>query len=280
MQTKPSQQALIQALQHAIRRQEGFRPEQSDVVFSSGCSGIDRLLPERGLRGGMILEWLALGPGSHAGLIGMLCCGAAIKTNGSEITTNQSNGMLVVIDRERNFYPPTAVGWGIDPRQMLVIHPSSSAEHIWAVIQSLESPAVAAVWTTIEKIDSKTYQRIRLATQTGNTLAVIIRPNTARGRPTWADAQFWVQPVSSSEAAPETKCNTTQSGANDRKKDSCCVEISLARCRGQRAGGKATLEIDFNDGRLRETTRSDAATSLRLVDELAHSKDSAGRTRA
>ena len=254
----PSQQTLIQDLQESIRRQEGFRPD-CDAVFSSGCAGIDRLLPNRGLRLGMIVEWLALSPGSHAGLIGLLCAAAASK----------QGGMLVIIDDRQSFYTPTAIAWGLDPKQLVVIQPADSTERIWAIIQSLESPAVAAVWSIIDQIDSKTYQRIRLAAQTGETLASIIRPNSARGQPTWSDTQFWLQPC----PPPAYKsCESSQDGSRS-------VEISLARCRGHRAGGRAFLEIDITNGCLHET-KPDTPNPLRLANQLAHAKNSAGRAGA
>jgi len=250
MHETPNRKQLTHQLQQAIESCEGFRADVEDLVFSTGCSGIDQLLPANGLKSGMVVEWLAQNPGSAAGLIGLINCREAC----------QQGGMLVVVDRQQNFYPPVALAWGIAQSQLLILQPTTLADHIWSLVQALESPAVTAVWTTFEQLDSKTFQRIHLAAQTGNTLCVLLRPASARGQPSWSDAQFWVK-----------------SNPHER---SHVVEVLLARCRGAKSGGHTVIEIDATNGNLRETSLLESSDSLCVAPQLADPKNATGRTGA
>jgi len=272
-----------QQLQTAIRDCEGTRANFEEGVFSSGCEAIDRLLPQHGLRNGMLVEWLAKVPGSAAALLGLINCREACQQESDqrESGDGESYGrgeMLVVIDRQQNFYPPVAVAWGIRPQQMIVVHPATQSDHVWALVQALESPAVTAVWSVVDRIDSKTYQRVRLAAQTGNTLGVLLRPADARGQPSWADVQFWVNAVSNpavakkgvakgadangaispgavSTISPETVSTIsprTVSKAPISKECVQIIEVVLARCRGAKAGGSTVLKIDATHAALSE----------------------------
>ena len=95
-------------------------PTDDAAVFSSGAAAIDRLLPGGGLRHGMLVEWLAELPGCGAATLGLLAAREACR----------AGGVLVVLDRAQTFYPPAAVGWGIDPARLIVVRPRTARDEI------------------------------------------------------------------------------------------------------------------------------------------------------
>ena len=173
----------------------------------------------------MLVEWLAELPGCGAATLGLLAAREACR----------AGGMLVVLDRARAFYPPAAVGWGVDPARLIVVRPRTARDEIWAAVQSLRSPVVAAVWTMIDRLDSRNFRRLQLAAEAGGTLGVLVRGASARGQPSWADVRLGA-----------SRQGAGRQGAR-RKKDMLHVSLLLAPChlvqvsllhvRGGRSGG-------------------------------------------
>jgi hypothetical protein len=213
-------------------------------TFSSGSAAIDRLLPGGGLQHGMLVEWLAELPGCGAATLGLLAAREACR----------AGGMMVVLDRAGTFYPPAAVGWGVDPARLIVVRPRTVRDELWAAVQSLRSPVVAAVWTMIDRLESRNFRRLQLAAEAGRTLGVLVRRASARGQPSWADLRLGVQ--------------SRESMTNDRKSHSSfdirhssftplpapcrLVQVSLLRLRGGRSGGSVLLAIDDAAHEVRE----------------------------
>lgn len=178
-------QELLRELRAQLGRSATVLAEGEDAspAFSCGAAVIDRLLPGGGLRHGMLVEWLAERPGGGAGTLGLLAAREACR----------AGGILVVVDRARMFYPPAAAGWGVDPARLIVVRPRNARDEIWAAIQALRSPVVAALWTMVDRLDSRNFRRLQLAAETGGTLGVLVRGASARGQPSWADVRLGVE---------------------------------------------------------------------------------------
>src|SRR5690349_1944987 len=104
------------------------------VIFSSGAGAVDQLLPGGGLQHGMLIEWLGAFGRSGAATLGLLGAREACR----------EGGVLVVIDRSRTFYPPAAAAWGVDLERLIVVHPRTARDELWAAVQALRSSVVAA----------------------------------------------------------------------------------------------------------------------------------------
>ena len=241
-------------------------------TFSSGAAAIDRLLPGGGLQHGMLVEWLAELPGCGAATLGLLAAREACR----------AGGMMVVLDRAGTFYPPAAVGWGVDPARLIVVRPRTVRDELWAAVQSLRSPVVAAVWTIIDRLESRNFRRLQLAAEAGRTLGVLVRGASARGQPSWADVRLRVQ--------------SRESMTNDRKSHSSfdirhssftllpapcrSVQVSLLRLRGGRSGGSVLLAIDDAAHEVREIVTQHDTRPLPVVAELADPAAAAHSARA
>src|SRR5262245_29408053 len=204
---------VVRRLREQLGRREAATLGEDITVFSSGASALDRLLPAGGLRHGMLVEWLAPSSGSGAVTLSLLAAREACR----------QGGVLVVIDRERTFYPPAAAAWGIDLARLIVVHPQTARDALWAAVQSLRSPAVAAMWTSVDHLDDRAFRRLQLAVGDGRTLGLLVRPASIRGQPSWADVQLCPRSV---VHGPSWKCNGQRTTDNGRY-----LQVQITRCR-------------------------------------------------
>lgn len=282
-----SREQLVEGLRQQLGRWGGATKTEAAHVFSCGVSAIDRLLPGGGLRHGMLVEWM-MAPVAAGG-----SPAASAGTRARKITTAGEppvvtsgaftlallgareacceGGVLVVIDRTRTFYPPAAAAWGIDLERMIVVWPRNARDELWAAVQALRSPVVAAMWANIERLDSRAFRRLQLAAEAGRTLGVLVRPASVRGQPSWADVRLEV----------ETRANSQESRARSSTLDSLRrVQVCLTHCRGGRAGDKALLEIDDVNRTVQGASSSYDAYPLSVVTQLADSTSRSHSARA
>jgi protein ImuA len=195
---------------------------------------------------------------------------------------------VVVMDRSRTFYPPAAAAWGIDLEQLIVVQPRSAREELWAAVQSLRSPVVAAVWAAIQRLDDRAFRRLQLAAQVGRALGLLLRPASARGQPSWADVRLLAEPARQGDKergrqgehhgrlVSLSPCFPVSLSSSVRR-----VQVRVLRSHGGRPGSSACLEIDETAHAIREVnsgvsrfTHSTVATNddahpLPVVAELA-----------
>ena len=250
--TSTRQADTVQALAEQVRRIETGRRPDAHRVVTSGSPPLDRLLPEAGLRRGTLVEWLFPGIGSGAGTLAMLAAREACREGGA----------LVVVDRNRSFYPPGAAFWGLDLRQLIVVRPTNDSDDAWAWDQSLRSPAVAAVWGWPHLHDEQTLRRWQLAAEASGVMGLLLRPESVRSDPSWAELRLLVEPVPISRLP----------GARSRRR----LRVELLRARGAIAGRSTQLELDEETGHaseqevLYETDQTVSPSRLHLAAQLAH----------
>src|SRR5436853_494532 len=78
---------------------------------------LDRLLPAGGLRRGSIVELLDPGPGGGAETV------AAVLTR----VACRSPGVVVVVDRDGQFYPPALAAWDVPWERLVVVRAETDA---------------------------------------------------------------------------------------------------------------------------------------------------------
>ena len=222
-------QRLVETLRRRIARLEGRRPAGDRTSISSGVEPLDRLLPEGGFRRGTLIEWLGPGEGDAAAVPALIVARKACTDGGG----------LVVVDRSGEFYPPAAVRLGIDPRNLIVVRTGGDADNAWALDQALRCRAVAAVLAWPEKLDGRTFRRLQLAAEESGTLGLLIRDESVRHEPSWADVRLLV------EALPLARAGMRR------------LRIHLLRCRGMTSGRSVDVDID------------DETRTMHLVPQLA-----------
>jgi len=221
---------IVQVLSEQVRRLEQSR-RPAGAWVTSGWGALDRILPARAFARGTVVEWLAGGRGSGAVTLALTAAREACREGGA----------LVVIDRERSFYPPAAAGLGIDLANLIVVRPREP-DHAWALDQVLRSPAVAAVLCWPGRWDDHTFRRLQLAAETSGSLGLLLREISVRSEPSWADLRLLVEPLPKNllpkNSLPNTLLpNKSLPGVGRR------LRVELLRSRGGMSGGTVELEI-------------------------------------
>jgi len=227
---KTTSRCSIDRLREEIARWEAAWNPSHGGVISTGCSAWDALLPGGGIRQGSLVEWLAEGEGTGRQTLAVHVARQACR----------DGGVVIVLDPERNLFPPAIFHWGIPPEALIVVQPGNPVEHLWALEQSLRCRAVAGVLAGVKKLDPVVFRRLQIAAEQGGGLGLLFRPDWARHEPTWADVRFWVEPL--------------PGGLSGRRR----VKIKVLRLRGGIGGGSIELEIDDETG------------AVRLASPLAH----------
>ena len=189
--------------------------------LSSGCEALDGLLPHGGLRPGVLVEWVSEGSGGGAGTLAVAVARQACR----------EGGMLVVVDRRGEFYPPAAAGQGIDLDRMMVVRPATAADEWWALEQVLRSRGVSAVLVWLEQEERRSLRRLQLAAEAGGGVGLLICPESFAKAPYWSEARLLVRPLPSE---------------GPRR-----MRVQTLHCRGAASGAAVTLEIDNESGALR-----------------------------
>jgi len=226
-----SRRQVVEALQEQLKHLKTARHPWNETV-SSGSPSLDRLLPQRGFVRGTLVEWLAA-EGSGAATLALIVAREAC----------QAGRACVVMDRERKFYPPAAAALGLNLENTLLVQPKNEKDHIWAWDQALRCPGVAAVIGWTSKLPERAFRRLQLAAETGCTLGLLMRPQSARSEPSWAAVRLLVTPRAS---------------ASGRR-----LQLELLHCRHGSQGGIVNLEIHDETGMIHEPN------SLPLAAELA-----------
>lgn len=223
---------LLQRLRETIAACERPARDADRAVVSTGIAGLDRLLPRHGIQRGSLVEWLGDGTQSLA----------------MRLTreVGRTHGDIVVLDRDRQFYPPAFAAWGLPFDRLVIVHPANEADELWAAHQALRCPAVCAVWLQRDRLRAHDLRRLGLAAEMGGTVGMLFRSAKVRGQPTWADVQLWVQPRPSLQGRR--------------------MRVEVTRCRGHLSNSVVDVELDDGTGAVREvdyeTLRVPAAAAL------------------
>ena len=233
----------LQCVDSLRRRMErmGGECRLHEEIISTGCPLLDKLLPRGGLQRGTLVEWLAEGPGSGAGMLALMsarqaCC---------------EGRAFVIMDRARRFYPPSAARWGMDLENLLVLRPRTESEELWALEQVLRSSSIGAVWAPLGRIGVREFRRLQLAAENGGAVGLLLRPAEVRGEPSWGEAQLLVRP----RASP----------AGWR------LHVEVTRSRGGTGGRSVELEINDQTGMAQPVTQNHDAHPLHPFAQLVRS---------
>lgn len=278
-----SRDHVLEALRAQIQACESGPRRAIARPIRSGCEPLDGLVFSGTFHTGQLVEWLSLRSGSGVGTLafwlarqaaaGGIAAGATVSgetVSGGKAPGNAAAGAftmrtVVVMDRAKQFYPPAALAWKMDPGQLLIIRPTTAADTIWALDQTLRCPAVAAVWAPLERIAPRDFRRLQLAAEQGNTLGLLLRPATVRGEPTWSDLQLLVEPISS-PAPNQTHVSLFGPSSTHfpravpcrRPSESSVASrwrVQLLRCRSGTAGKTIVLEMDAQTGTIQASQK-------------------------
>lgn len=248
---RQSQRAMDEKIRcatlHKLREEIGRVTQASAAerpVFSSGLPALDVALPEGGFRGGALVEWVIEGEGIGGEAPVLLAVQRAAS----------GGGLIVAVDRRRQFYPPAAVRWGIDPRRLIIVSPETQADELWALDQSLRSPAVRAVLAWLDRLDGRTYRRLQLAAEQGGALGLLIRSAGALRQASWAEVRLLVRAVARADGGSPQQEVGGRAEAEDKPlplPPARRLRVAVLRTRHRLCGQEIEIEVDDEAGSLR-----------------------------
>jgi protein ImuA len=245
----------LEVLARQIRDMEtAGRPVRESIP--SGCPSIDRHLPHGGHARGSMVELIRHGTGSGVSSLALMIARQAM----------DEGKFLIVVDTQRQFYPPAMKSLGIPLERVIALQPANHADAIWGIDQALRCQAVGAVLAEIGTLEDRVARRLQLAAEQGGGLGVLLRDTrSARTQPSWADVQWMVR----CDATRNLQLPTSATQHQDVR----WFELELARCNGGRTGARFTVGVDacgrWIDAPTKSEARYEQASALHLAAQLA-----------
>ena len=146
------------------------------AVVASGWPKLDARLPDHGWPLGTLVELLL--PTTGLGELTLLLPALRALTTGP--AADAGRRWLAWIAPPHTPYPPALAQGGIGPEQLLLVAAPKAEDRLWAFEQALRSDGCAAVLGWLEAVDDRWLRRLKLAAETGRTLAVLFRPERCR----------------------------------------------------------------------------------------------------
>ena len=223
-----------------------------------------------------VTEWLVEGPGCGAAAIALALTGHVVSRPGA----------IVVVDRQREFYPPGAAAIGIDLSRVVVVRPPDQAGALWAFEQALRCRGVQIALLPLGPLDDHASRRLQLAAEEGGGMGLLIRPACFRRQTSWADVRLLVRPVASGKVPdsaptggwhalrnegrgvgqwphpPLSSGRATHSSSHPGSGSTRRLRIEMLFRRGAVAGGVVDVEFCHETGDVRVVPELGSATRV------------------
>lgn len=159
---------------------------QWSTAVSTGCRELDELLGHGGIKRGSLVEWIGA-PGAGSTTLALATARSACL----------SQGVLVLVDEKRMFYPPAALALGINLEQTIVVQPINNQDYQWSLIQILRCRGIAALVCWPDRTSERLLRRMQIAAERSGTVGFLVRPPSALHEPSWAKYRLLVEARSS-----------------------------------------------------------------------------------
>lgn len=191
--------------------------------ISSDHPALDAVLPGGGWPRGALTEVLY----DHGGIGELRLLMPALAR------LSHQGGWIALVAPPHIPYAPALRQYGIDLSRVLLVHPRSGTDSLWAVEQALRTGTCGAVLAWPKQIDDRSLRRLQLAAEAGDTLGVLFRETSAAEQP--------------SPAALRLRLSRDEPGRD--------AQARILKCRGGTRREHLSLELDAAPG----STASDEA---------------------
>ena len=155
-----------------------------DLCGSSPATGLHRLLPNiSSFRGGLV-EWLSDVKGAGCLSLAILASQSAVR-----------NDYWIFVDSQSQFHLAGLAGLALDLQRLVLVRPTRSVDALWVVEQALRTRGIGAVVCEFDRLSTTSFRRLQLAAETGGTLGILLRPESAQHQPSWAEYRILVRPL-------------------------------------------------------------------------------------
>lgn len=251
MSAVPSSSVVIDDLRRQLQRVQVQRADRT--IVSSGYRGLDKLLPERGLPTGSVVEWVSDVAGLRAATVALSCAAEFLKQPGA----------LAVVDPLHSFHPQALAAPGISLSRLLLVRPGTPsasdcmseaalshterADALWTLEQLARCAGVRIVLAWADRLSPTAQRRLQLAVENSGVTVFLIRPAAALRQTSWADLRFHVQWNGRSK---DGHCQAAASTAF-----STPIALELVRSRNaMQHRGRVWLSCDHETGVVSETS--------------------------
>jgi hypothetical protein len=168
------------------------RIEPNAQTVSTGYPTLDSLLADRGWPKAGLVELLS----AQIGIGELRLLGPAL----AELSV-QERRWITWINPPHIPYAPALAEIGIDISKVLLVHPKTHEDALWALEQAIKSGSCSAAlaWLDESKLAAKDVRRLKLAARRGGALTVLFRPSTAAQRQSMAELRILMQPASAAD---------------------------------------------------------------------------------
>jgi hypothetical protein len=135
---------------------------------------------------------------------------------------SHQGGWIALVAPPHIPYAPALRQYGIDLSRVLLIHPNSRTDSLWALEQALRTGTCGAVLAWPRQIDDRSLRRLQLAAEAGDTLGVLFRETSAAEQP--------------SPAALRLRVSRDEQGRN--------AQARILKCRGGTRCDHLPLDLD------------------------------------
>jgi hypothetical protein len=156
----------------------------------TGWPKLDAELPGHGWPLGTLIELLL--PEAGAGELSLLLPALGTLATGA---IGAERRWLAWIAPPHAPYPPALAQSGIRPDRLLLVSAEKTPDRLWAIEQALRSGSCAAVLAWLDAADDRWLRRLKLAAETGRTLAVLMRPSRRRATASPASLRLALEPT-------------------------------------------------------------------------------------
>lgn len=155
------------SLQQVLQRADVWRGSQAPTTeaIPSGFAELDRLLPGGGWPRGALTEIEA--PHHGVGEMRLLLPALARLSCGDR--------WIVFVAPPHIPFAPPFVAAGVDLSRLLIVHPRSHADELWAVESGLRSSACAAVLAWTKDVNAGHLRRWQLAAEAGGSCGILFQ---------------------------------------------------------------------------------------------------------
>lgn len=173
-----------------------------EQTFTTGLPALDALAPGGALARGAVHE--VLSEGSQARFVAALMagggCGFRIGREGAScqlpVAGNPQSEMrnpksLAWCDPDHTLYPPALASLGIPLERVILLHPRTAADALWAVTECLRCRGVGATVAAFERLTRVEARRLQLAAERGSGVGILMR-RADRSADVYAAATRWL----------------------------------------------------------------------------------------
>ncbi|HUO95316.1 MAG TPA: translesion DNA synthesis-associated protein ImuA [Steroidobacteraceae bacterium] len=172
------------------RARGGTEARDPALCVPTGWPKLDARLPGRGWPLGTLIEFLL--PETGIGELSLLLPALGALVNADDA----GRRWLAWIAPPHAPYAPALAQSGIRADRLLLVGAEKPSDRLWAIEQALRSGGCAAVLAWLDAADDRWLRRLKLAAETGRTLAVLMRPARRRNDASPASLRLVLEPTS------------------------------------------------------------------------------------